>query len=187
MQKNKIRIFWIVLLIGVLSSCSLINPGTLVYNDRSHPIFDIENFESSAFNEADGPFTYEVVSSLSKKNNQDLITYALTITPITDEIYNDVTVTASLDESWLDVLMDKNRTTLYFGTDKKAPIRMDRNSQSSKGLMADIGKYLEEGAPLKEVEELLKSPVKVRIKYQEHLISRKVFPLTILIYEDKIK
>lgn len=179
-KKVKITII-VILMLLVFTSCSTFN-GNQIVSGQSHPVFDIESFDSSNFTDTSDLFRYDVVSSISKDTDKELLTYTLTITPNTDQIFKDVTVTASLDETWMSSLADKNRNTLFFGTDKKNPILMDRNSNSNKGLISDIGKYLEEGVSPEQMERLLRMPVRIRIKYQDQTINQTVIPNKIIMY-----
>lgn len=180
-RKSKVTLT-LVLILFIISSCGYFNENQIAFSNKSHPIFDIENFDSNSFTDTTDLFRYDVVSSISKNNNKDLVNYTLTITPNSDELYSDVTVTASLDDTWLDFLLDKNRNTLFFGTDRKNPIIIDRTSQSNKGLISDIGKYLEDEVTPEQVKNLLKMPIKIRIKYQGQIINQTITPVRIIIY-----
>lgn len=183
MANKKIKVLiTVMLMVIVFTSCNIFNKNQIGVNNQSHPIFDIENFDSNSFTDSSNLFKYDLLSSISKKENNELITYSLTITPNTDQIFNDVTVTASLDEAWMNWLQDKNRNTLFFGTDKKQPILMDRNSESNKGLISDVGKILEEGVAPEQIKNLLSLPIKIRIKFQDKIITETVIPNKILIY-----
>lgn len=171
-----------ILMAMLFSSCSSFYENQMAFNNQSHPVFDIENFDSCSFSDKSDLFKYDLTASIDKKENKNLITYELTITPNTDQIINDVTVTASLDESWSNWLLDKNRNTLFFGTDKKNPIWMDRNSDSYRGLISEIGKYLEEEVSSEQMKNLLVLPIKIRIKYQDTIITETLKPNKILLY-----
>ncbi len=59
---------------------------------------------------------------------------------------------------------------------------MDRNSESNKGLISDVGKILEEGVAPEQIKNLLSLPIKIRIKFQDKIITETVIPNKILIY-----
>lgn len=60
------------------------------------------------------------------------------ITPKINERIENIVVKASLDSIWSEILLDKNRNTLYFGTNKDQPFSMEKESSTDKGLISDI-------------------------------------------------
>ena len=195
-------LFKIVILLGMLitlGSCSTISTPnnstssssetkTLPLASDVHPVFDIAEFDSSTFTDTTDLFSFNLEVAVTKGDEKIDLFYTLTITPTNDEIYNDVTVTASLNEKLLEILVDQHRNFLYFGTDKANPIIMDKNSESYKGLIADktIHKAVAGNLTDQQLLPYLKSPLKVKIKYSEKIINLMVVPTTIFIYGEKM-
>lgn len=199
------NLFKIVVSIGMvitLGSCSNISTTNNSTNSSSsssetktttlasdvHPVFDIAEFDSSNFTDTTDLFSFNLETSVIKKDGNDLLVYSLTASPTTDQIYKDVTVTASLNEKILEILADKNKIFLYFGTDKADPIIINKNSESYKGLIADkaIGMASEPKFTNQQLLPYLKYPVKVRMKYSDKTINLTIVPSTITIYGEKI-
>lgn len=179
MLKNDVKFkFLLCLLLTVIFTAAC----NSLLKTESHPVFDIKDFDSKPYTDTTDLFAFELEAAVKKNEGKDFLVYTLTVSPKSDRIFTDVTVTASLNEQWLDLLIEKNRESLFFGTDKTTAITINRNSQSNKGLVSGIGKYLEAGLSSDELSASLKTPVKVRLKYSDQTISLMVEPTKITTY-----
>ena len=95
-------------------------------SEITHPVFDIKDFDKFRFDETSQIFNFDVQSAVSIIKGRKLISYLLVITPIINKRIENIVVTASLDSIWSEILTDKNRNTLYFGTNKDQPFLESR-------------------------------------------------------------
>ena len=195
-------LFKIVFLLGMvitLGSCSNISTPnnstssssetkTITVASDVHPVFDIAEFDSNTFTDTTDLFSFNLEAAVTKSDGKGDLFYTLTLSPTTDEVYSDVTVTASLDERLLEILIDQHRNFLYFGTDKANPIIIDKNSDSYKGLIADktIRNAVAGDLTSQQLLPYLKYPIKVKIKYSDKTINLMVVPTTIFVYGEKM-
>jgi|LSQX01.1.fsa_nt_gb hypothetical protein len=148
--------------------------------ENTHPVFDIKDFDKFRFDETSQIFNFDVQSAVSIIDGRNLISYLLVITPKINERIENIVVTASLDPKWSEILTDKNRNTLYFGTNKDQPFSMENGSSTEKGLISDIGKYLQDDIAPEKAKDFLKLPIKIVIKYNNKISSFTIKPSKIL-------
>lgn len=167
-----------------LAGKTTINPTngeiTSSSSEITHPVFDIKDFDKFLFDETSQIFNIDVQSAVSIIDGRNLISYLLVLTPKIDERIENIVVTASLDPKWSEILTDKNRNTLYFGTNKDQPFSMEKKSSTEKGLISDIGKYLQDDIAPEKAKDFLKLPIKIVIKYNNKISSFTIKPSKIL-------
>ena len=192
---KKLPLFALAILLLGFSACSTPSPATQPISvsnysngpsQMTHPVFDIKNFDQYRFDETSPQFNFSVESAVSEREGRQVISYLLVITPKDDEKIENIVVTASVDPKWLEVLTDKNRNTLYFGTKKDEPFNMQKGSSSEKGLISDIRKDLQDETSLDKVKDYLKLPIKILVKFPDKTSSFTVSPTKISFFSQDI-
>lgn len=169
-MKNKV----IYIVLGILLVIVLIMLKSIFFskqlNSNNHPIFDNNFAKEATFTNASKSSNFIVTSKIvinykETKNNITPLQYLVEVNPKTNEIYDNVVITAVLDET-IGMYLEEGYD-LYFGTDKSQKLKL--SSKSNPGIVMSKTTNLKQKIDKDKINSILNKPIKLKISWKNNV------------------